>query len=171
MSFVYDAVSILGLGEASGEPLPEPAPDEVVIRVGAWSLKNLRTCETVARENLMWDQEWYHEYPWSRKKLTLGVYRVRMPIPESNRKNFTEQKELLLPGEEVGPAALVAAVLLCHLKQAGRDPLNDHSTRCAKALPGGRRLVLTVEGGRVCVDDLWDTDRHDLLWLAGCRKC
>lgn len=169
-SYCYDAASILGLGEASSDPLPDPAPGEVVIRVGAWSLQDLRTCETVVRHNLMWDQDWYNEYPFPRAKLTPGVYRVRLPIPDSNRKNFTEQKKLLLSGEEVAPVALVAATLLCHLKQAGQDLLNDDWTRCAEALPGEYRVVLRVGGGRVGVGSRWDDRRYDDVWLAGCRK-
>lgn len=169
-SFCYDAAPILGLGEASSEPLPDPAPGEVVVRVGAWSLQDLRTCETVVRHNLMWDQDWYNEYPFSREKLTPGVYRVRLPIPDSNRKNFAEQKKLLRDGEQVAPAALVAVALLCHLKQAGKDLLDNDWTRCAEALPDERRVALDVGGGRVRVDFYWDDHRRGDLWLAGSRK-
>ena len=169
-SSCYDAAPILGLGEASSEPLPDPAPGEVVIRVGAWSLQDLRTCETVVRHNLMWDQDWYNEYPFSREKLTPGVYRVRLPIPDSNRKNFAEQKKLLLSGEDVAPVALAAVALLCHLKQAGQDLLNNDWARCADALPDEFRVGLCVYEGRVYVNCCWDDGRRDDVWLAGCRK-
>jgi hypothetical protein len=33
-SYSYDAPAVLGLGGASSEPLPEPAPGETVLRVG-----------------------------------------------------------------------------------------------------------------------------------------
>lgn len=169
-SFCYDAAPILGLGEASSEPLPDPAPGEVVVRVGAWSLQDLRTCETVVRHNLMLDQDWYNKYPFSREKLTPGIYRVRLPIPDSNRKNFAEQGKLLLSGEQVAPAALVAVALLCHLKQAGKDLLQSDWTRCAEAIPDGDRVALSVGGGRVHVDFYWHDRRYDDLWLAGSRK-
>lgn len=169
-SFCYDAAPILGLGKASSDPLPDPAPGEVLIRVGAWSLQDLRTCETVVRHNLMWDQDWYNEYPFPREKLTPGVYRVRLPIPDSNRKTFAEQQKLLLSGEEVAPVALVAATLLCHLKQAGNDLLNDDWTRCSETLPDEDRVVLLVSEGRVLVYYCWDDNRYDFVWLAGCRK-
>lgn len=167
---VYDAVAILGFGEASSEPLPKAAPGEVVIRVGAWSLQDLRTCETVTRDNLMWDQDWYNEYPWSRTKLTPGVYRLRLPLPDSNRKTFAEQRKLLLADEDVAPVALVAAALLCSLKQAGKDLLDGDWSRCAEPLPGGNRAGLLVDLGRVDVYDRWDDVRRDNLWLAASRN-
>lgn len=170
-SFSYDAVSILGIGEVSSDPLPDPAPGEVVIRVGAWSLKDLRTCETVVRSNLMWDDTWYDKYDWSSVKLTPGVYRVRMPIPDSNSKNFAEQQKLLLSGEEVTPVALAATVLLCHLKQAGKDLLEDDWTRCAEPLPGELRIGPAVDRGRVYVRSRWGGARSVSLWLSSaCRK-
>jgi len=170
-SFCYDAATILGLGKASDEALPDPAPGEVVVRVGAWSLQDLRTCETVVRGNLMWDQGWYKEYPFSREKLTPGVYRVRLPIPDSNRKNYNEQRKLLLSGEEVTPVALATVALLCHLKQSGKDLLDNDWTRCAEALPDEDRVVLTVRRGRVRVDYYWGGGRDDDLWLSSaCRK-
>lgn len=170
MGTVYDAPPILGLGNAGGEPLSDPSPGEVIVRVGAWSLQDLRTCETVVRHKLMWDQDWYNEYPFSRTELTPGVYRVRLPIPDSNSKNFAEQQTLLPDGEQVAPTALVAVALICHLKQAGKDLLNNDWTRCAEALPDGGRVGLTVRRGRVGVDYDWDDDRGEDVWLAGCRK-
>lgn len=169
-SYSYDAVAILGLGEASSDPLPEPAPGEVVIRVGAWSLADLRVCETVVRDNLMHDQDWYVKYPLNTAKLTPGVYRVRMPVPDSNCKNFAEQKKLLLSGEEVTPVALAAAVLLCHLKQAGKDLLENDWTRCAEALPGESRVELVVDEGRVYVYNVWDGRRFGPVWVSAARK-
>jgi hypothetical protein len=169
-SFCYDAAAILGLGKASSDPLPEAASGEVVIRVGAWSLQDLHTCETVVRDNLMWDQDWYNEYPWSRVKLTPGVYRVRIPVPDSNSKTFVEQSKLLLSGEEVAPVALATAALLCHLKQTSKDLLDDDWARCAEALPGGSHPALGVRGGRVRVYTYWDGRRSDRLWLSAARK-
>ncbi|MFA6039196.1 MAG: hypothetical protein WCV62_00515 [Candidatus Peribacteraceae bacterium] len=168
-SFSYDAVALLGFGEGGGEPLPEPAPGEVVIRVGAWSLLDLRACETVVRHNLMWDEDWYNEYPFSREKLNPGVYRVRMPVPYSNCKDFAEQKKLLLSGEEVAPVALAAAVLLCHLKQTGKDLLGYGWGRCAEALRGGLRVELAVSRGRVRVYR-WGRRGGVIVRLVAARK-
>jgi hypothetical protein len=170
-SFCYDAAPILGLGEASREPLPDPSPGEVIVRVGAWSLQDLRTCETVVRHRLMWCEDWYDVYPFSCEKLTPGAYRVRMPIPDSNHKYFTEQCKLLLSGEEAAPAALVAVTLLCSLKQAGKDPLQSGWTRCAEPLlPGEDRVALYVNKSCVHVRYYWHNHRGDSVWLVGCRK-
>ncbi|MGC3971599.1 MAG: hypothetical protein QM775_30925 [Pirellulales bacterium] len=117
----YDAALILGLGEAACEPLSVAEPGEMVIHVGAWSLQDLRTCKTVVRHSLMYNQDWYNGHPFSHEKLTPGVYRVRLLIPGSNRKNFNEQTTLLHDGEVVAPAALVAVVFLCLLTQAGQN--------------------------------------------------
>jgi len=167
-SFSYDAVALLGFGEASKEPLPEPAPGEVVIRVGNWSLQNLRDC-AVGKE-LMHQQDWYDEYDCAAAKLTPGVYRVRLPVPDSNRQNFTKQKDLLLPSEEVAPVALGATTLLVHLKETGNDLLDSDWCRCAEALPDAYHAVLGVYGGRVSVDRCWDDHRDDRLWLSAARK-
>ena len=168
-SFSYDAAPILGFGEASTEPLPEPALGEVVIRVGNWSLQDLRDC-TVGKE-LMHQQNWYDKCDCMAAKLTPGVHRVRLPVPDSNRKNFTGQKENLLPGEKVAPVALGAATLLVHLKETGNDLLKNDWCRCREAFPGARRVALNVREGRVRVyDRYWDDHRSDSLWLSAARK-
>ncbi len=170
--YSYDAVAILFFGEVSPDPLPAPSPGEVVIRVGAWSLADLRACETVVMYNFMRVQDWYYKYPWSRAKLVPGVYRVRLPVPESNCKNFAGQKNLLLPGEEVTPVALAATVLLCHLKQAaGKDLLESNWTRCAEVLPDGLRVALDIYEGRVSVGRLHDGLPREFVRMSAARKC
>src|SRR5262245_35626101 len=54
----YDAASILGLGEASSDPLPDADLGEVVIRVGPFSLHDLRLCQTVRSKKLMASEQW-----------------------------------------------------------------------------------------------------------------
>ena len=167
-SFTYDAVAILGFGEASTEPPPEPAPGEIIIRVGDWSLQDLRDCE-VGKE-LMHQQDWYDKYDCASTKLTAGIYRVRLPVPDSNHKNFAEQKELLLSGEEVAPVALGASTLLVHLKETGNDLLKNDWCRCEEALPDDNRVVLYIYESRVLVYDYWDDNHDDYLWLSAARK-
>ncbi|MGC3971595.1 MAG: hypothetical protein QM775_30905 [Pirellulales bacterium] len=165
----YDAAAILGLGEAACEPLSVAEPGEMVIHVGAWSLQDLRTCKTVVRHSLMYNQDWYNGHPFSHEKLTPGVYRVRLQIPDSNRKTFAEQRELLCDGEVVAPAVLVATALFCHLKQAGQDLLGNDWTRCADPHPGGSRVTLGVCQGRVVVLSFFADCPRKHVWLAGCR--
>ncbi|MCA9370485.1 MAG: hypothetical protein KC680_00810 [Candidatus Peregrinibacteria bacterium] len=167
-SFSYDAVAILGFGEASTEPLPKPAPGEIVIRVGDWSLQDLRDCDT--GKELMHQQDWYDKYDCMTAKLTPGVYRVRLPVRDSNRKNFSEQKGLLLSGEDVAPVALGAATLLVRLKETGNDLLENDWCRCSEVLPDGRHAALVVDEGRVLVYGYWDDYRNDGLWLSAARK-
>ncbi|MBS0262720.1 MAG: hypothetical protein JSS02_12270 [Planctomycetes bacterium] len=164
----YDAIALLGFGEAGSDTLPKSAPGEVIIRVGAWSLADLR--ESAIGKVLMHQQDWYDKYHWSTAKLAPGVYRVRMPVPDSTDKTYAEQEKLLLPGEEVVPVALAAAVLLCHLKVAGTDLLDNGWTRCAESIPDEHHVDLNVRGGPVSVDDYWDGHRIDSLWLSAARK-
>jgi hypothetical protein len=160
---VYDAAPILGLGKRSNDPLPDSVPGQVVIRVGAWSLKDLNG------QGLKWE-EWLDKYDFCHQKLTPGVYRVRPCIPCTTKKNFTEQCECLSRDERVAPIALVAAVLLCHLKQKKKDLLNGGWTRCAELYSDGLRAVL--DGGKklVYVNYYPDKDRTYLVGLAGYRK-
>ena len=164
----YDAVAILGFGEASTEPLPEPAPGEIIIRVGDWSLQDLR--DSKIGKELMHQQDWYDKYDCASAKLTAGIYRVRLPVPDSNRKNLTEQKGLLLSDEEVAPVALGASALLVHLKETGNDLLKNNWCRCEEALPDDYHVGLNVNDGRVYVDYDWDDYRCDRLWLSAARK-
>ena len=164
-SFTYDAVAILGFGEASTEPLPEPAPGEIIIRVGDWSLQDLR--DSKIGNELMHQQDWYDKYDLA---MTEGIYRVRLPVPDSNRKNLTEQKRLLLSDEEVAPVALGASALLVHLKEIGNDLLKNNWCRCEEALPDGRHVALFVNDGRVRVSSDWDDNRYGGLWLSAARK-
>ena len=164
-SFTYDAVAILGFGEASTEPLPEPAPGEIIIRVGDWSLQDLR--DSKIGNELMHQQDWYDKYDLA---MTEGIYRVRLPVPDSNRKNLTEQKGLLLSDEEVAPVALGASALLVHLKEIGNDLLKNNWCRCEEALPDDSHVELFVRDGRVGVLNRWDGFRNGNLWLSAARK-
>jgi len=167
-SFTYDAVHILGFGEASTDPLPQPAPGEIIIRVGDWSLQDLR--DSKIGKELMHQQDWYDRYDCASAKLTAGIYRMRLPVPDSNIKNLAQQKELLLSGEEVAPVALGASTLLVHLKETGNDLLKHDWCRCAEALPDGVHVGLYVREGRVLVYYNWDGRRYGRLWLSAARK-
>lgn len=172
-SFSYDAAAILGLGEASSVPLPEPGPDEVIIHVGPWSLQELLTCDRVAQQNLLQIDEGYKQLPFRffRRQLTPGIYRLRVPIPGSNNRQFLGQEVLLREGEGVAPVALVAAALLCHLMVEGKDLLYGDVVRCEERIVSegplqGSRPVLKVNDGRVQLSIDWDKFMQVRLWLA-----
>src|SRR5579863_9461254 len=85
----YDAVSILGFGDAVAEPLPQAKEGEIVLRYGGWSLQELR--DSAVGQKLMHVQNWYYMCPWSRERLPAGIYHLRVPVPKSNRKRFAGQ--------------------------------------------------------------------------------
>ncbi len=169
-SFSYDAIHILSDYNLKCEPLPKPAPGEVVIRVGSWSLKDLCEFETVMKQRLMADLGYYKKYPFYRQKLTSGIYRLRMPIPSSCGWNYDQQCKLLLPGEEVAPIALAVAALLCHFKEAGKDLLHIDFARCAGTFLDGSHMALSANMNCGLVNDYADEDRYHFLWMVGARK-
>ena len=163
----YDAVALPGFGEPSGEALPDAAAGEIVLRYGGWSLREL--CEGEVGTNLMHRQDWYDRYEWSGRKLPAGIYRLRLPVPDSNHKTFAEQQTLLLPGEESAPVVIAATALLCHRLQAGEDLLRGDWARCKEQAGGGCRAELRWLDGRLGVGVSWGGNRLAFMWLASAR--
>jgi len=163
----FDAVALLGFGEVSAERPPEPAPDEVMIRYGGWSLTQLRGSEVGRR--LMWDRDWYERYDWSGASLPAGLYRLRVPVPDSTGKTFDEQRAMLPDGEEPAPAVLVASALLCLKLQGRPDPLEGGWTRCRERTFADHRVGLDWSGGRLRVNDYWAGDRDPSVWVSAVR--
>jgi len=168
---VYDATTLLGFGPPSPEaPLPEAKPGELLLRYGGWSLQDLRDNAVVRAKDLMWVQDWYEQYPWSAEKLPSGLYALRLPVPDSNRKTFDKQKALLLPGEEPAPVVLAASALLAHHLQTQEDLLKGDWTRCKEQTAGGYHVVLYWSGGRLRVNYRWDDYPYHFVWLASARR-
>ena len=162
---VYDAVSLLHFGEPSANVLPAANPGEIVLRYGGWSLRELRDkCE------LMHRQDWYDRYRWASENLPSGIYVLRLPIPDSNRKSFDRQKALLLPEEEPASVVLAASALLSVRLAGGQDPLRGDWTRCKEQADVGYRVGLDWYGGCLRVSDYWDGNRYDFLWLAAAQR-
>jgi hypothetical protein len=120
----------------------------------------------VGQELIHQDVAWYDRYPWSSEPLPAGVYDIRLPVPESNRKTFDEQLKLLLPDEVPLPLVLAELALLFLRKQGADDPLRGGWVRCRETTAGGRRVALTWDDGRLYVDNLWDGYRYDRVWLG-----
>jgi len=171
----YDAVVLLGFGAKSAEPLPEPAPGEIVIRYGSWvpqqgwSLQGLRDEPMLRMCNIMWEQDWYNDHAWSNEILPDGIYRLRVPVPGSNRKTFAEQQAMLSPGEQVAPVVLVATALLVHYAETGEDLLKNDCTRCKEQTVDGCRVGLRWDEGRLVVADLWSRSRRLNTWISSLR--
>ena len=168
---VYDATAvsrILGLPAECNVPTPKPEDSEVVIYYGGWSLKELRESKA-GQKRMMQDQDWYEQHEW---KAESGYYRL-LPVPNSNRKNWSEQTKHLSgidPEWKPAPVCVAATALLVHLKETGDDLLKNDWCRCEEPLPDDDRVALDVRDGRVRVISDWAGSRDDGLWLSTARK-
>lgn len=168
--YAYDATAIFGFGHPSEEDLPEAKSGEIIIRYGGWSLQELCDCPLVCERNVMWhEQDWYGGYAWSTDTLPSGIYRLRVPVPDSYSKTFDEQKRLLPVNEEPAPVVLVASALLAHRVQTGEDLLKNDWTRCREQAAGGVRVGLGWDEGRLGVGSCWDGVRCGFLWSSSVR--
>lgn len=148
---VFNAAAILGIGTPSTEPLPDAEPGFVTLRIpDGLTLRALR--DSGVGKTLMYSQDWYDECPWAKEAAPTGTYRLRLPVPGSNRKTTREQVALLPAGETLAPVAFVAAALLCIRLRGVADPLSGGWTRCAELTAGGIRVALTWFGVRLIVN-------------------
>jgi len=114
-------------------------------------------------------QDWYDRSPWASERLPSGIYVLRLPIPDSNRKTFDGQRKLLLPNEEPAHVTLVASALLAIRLSGGQDPLQGDWTRTSQQASSDYRAVLYWHDGRLFVNKRWGDDRYDELWLSAAR--
>jgi len=176
--FVYDAPAILGLGPASSDPLPEPGPGEITIRVGEWSPRDIPGCPNYFPSYQVWEGPLMNipavqceNTQLGHGKLTPGVYCVRLPIPRTNYRHFPHAQRFLLPNEQVLPFALGAAVLLCHQQQTGKE-LTCNWMRCAEQFPDGTRVTLYTRRSQVRYGGCRDREYNNgWIYLAGYRMC
>ena len=167
-TFSFDAAALLNIGTPSTDPLPVPVPGEVTLRIpNGLTFQALR--KSPVGQKLMHDQDWYNEYPWSQEALPAGIYRLRIPVPDSNWKTASEQDALLPAGETSAPVVLVATALLCIALQEAPDPLPNGWTRCLERAVDGCRVVLAWDDGRLGVDDGWDDHRSAGVWPSSVR--
>lgn len=167
----YDAVSELGFGASCPDLLPVPTTGEVILRVGNWSLCDLWNSEVcnglTERANLP------NQWPYN-KKLFSGIYRLRLPVPHSNRKTTLEQETLLQEGEAIAPIALVATAMLVHLNKTGGALLKGDHCRCAETDDENTsfrfRSVISTHKNCVRIGGRPDRCRNKDLWLAACKK-
>ena len=159
----FDAVTLLGF--APTQPMPKPEPGTILIRYGGWSLLDLRE----KQQCLFLTQDWYDQFRWASEKLPSGLYALRLPIPNSNRKTFDEQRSLLLPNEEPAHVVLAATALLSLCRFGLADPLQNVWIRTGQQAAGGRRVGMGWNDGHLIVND-WGDGRTDVFWLASARK-
>jgi hypothetical protein len=168
-----DVATLLGIGIPDSTPLPEAEAGEIVLRISEGiSLIGLRD-SAVGRE-LVCRQDFYEQYDWSRQPLASGLHRLRLPVPNSNRKTFDEQRVLLAESEQVAPVTAVALALLCLEKAGYPDPFDADEddeawARCTETADG-LRVALYWCIGRLYVDYSWGDASAPCVWLAASRK-
>jgi len=163
--YAYDAVAILNL--TCRQHLSSPAPGEIIIRYGGWSLAGLRDNRVVREREFMKSERWYDEYQWSTERIRCGIYAIRVFVPESQDKTFDQQKGLLQSGEEVSPVCLVATAITAHRFRTGENLLRGNVTvRCKESRRRGEHVTLGTETGPLSASNIDDDDRSSLLSSA-----
>ena len=113
----YDAVSILGFGAPSGEPLPVPNSGEVVVRYGGWSLRELAETEA-GRKYLQLPDE--GQGAWVENRWDEKIYTIKkgdivpLPVLASALLAYRIQKGLIyLADDKNDPLLQMADVTNC----------------------------------------------------------
>jgi len=108
-----------------------------------------------------------------RWKAESGYYRFLLPVPNSNRKNWSRQLRHLITIDaacQTAPVCIAATALLVHLTETSNDLLKNDWCRCAEALPDEFRVVLHVHKGCVSVGSDGDDRPNDGVWLSAAQK-
>jgi hypothetical protein len=173
VKIVYEAKVVCGL---LGLPVPEKVPatppasdDEIIIWSPGLSIQDVRSNPALHDRAVLRDQDWYDPYTWSRQVVPAGYYAVRVPIRGSNRLSFADQVKLLRSGEIPIPVALAALTWCVHRVQTGEDLFKGDFSRCAELALGGRRVEVSLNGGRLFVYIYWGGLPYDYVWLSSSR--
>jgi hypothetical protein len=111
--YSLDAAAILNIGTPSADPLPAPIPGEIILRIpDGLTLQSLR--DSPVGQKLMHNQDWYDKHAWSKQALPAGIYRLRVPVPDSNWKSAEEQDRMLQAVETLAPALSTWALIPYH---------------------------------------------------------
>jgi hypothetical protein len=142
------------------QTIPVQAPQETItFFYGGWSLLELRAMNPT----LFCKQTWYDNEPFAKEKHPEGIYTVCLKVPDSNKKTYAQQKELL---GELCPVAIAATAYLLSFLQTRKDPLDNDYTRYKEQVSDGFRVILYWLDGRLGVDDVWDSHQSDSLWAS-----
>ncbi len=168
----YDATTVgrtLGLSCECNDPAPKANDGEIVVYYGGWSLGELVGTDKVVNHLSDERNSW---------KAEAGYYHVLLPVPDSNRKTWSQQagdeESSMLARQYDGwqaiPTPIGATALAVHLGVSGEDLLKGDFARCAEALPDDNHAALCVSEGRVLVYNYWDDYSNDLVFLGAARK-
>ncbi len=164
---VYDATALLGFGEQAREPIIVGEPDEVVIRYGGWSLMELFHSSTGG--DLIHEQDWWKHYLWANHKIPAGIYAMRLPIPESNHKQYRDQTHLLHGQERTVPIVLGASALIAQHLKGGENHLKHYWTRCKERSALGH-AALSWYGNGLDISDHGDACFRKQVWMSSYRR-
>ena len=123
-------------------------------------------------ENFNEDQEGEELEEFARATVPVRWHLLRMEqVPDSLKKTWDEQKQLLLSDEEVPSAAMVAFATMLHFTMTGQRLLQESCVRTSDVVAGGRRIYVSgFDAGRVGVYRDWDDRRYEDLGIASSRK-
>lgn len=165
---VYDANAVSRILDRRSNQIREAADGEIVIYYGGWNLHQLST--TPAGRMHMAQHDRFGDERWQADP---GYYRLLLPVPDSNQKNWKDQIVHLRTNYaawDPAAAAVVVTALLVHEITKGNDLLDRGSCRCREESGDGRASI-GVCNGRVNVYSSWDDCRSGNLWLAVAQKC
>jgi len=166
--YVYDLGVILGCPKT--DLLPNPEPGVFLVRVPE-NLSFIHVADSPLGSQLMYREDWYRRYEWAKVPVIPGIYQLRLPIHDSNWKNFQEQVTLLVDGEQLAPVALVTATMLLHHQKRQPDPVDDGWARCDEMTADGSHVELSWDNyGRLYVNGYWADSRGESVWLAAVRR-
>jgi hypothetical protein len=162
----YTAEELAGLG-----PPPEPLPGFVTFFDPGLSGAALRDHAVVRERTLLCPLMWYEKYDWSKRQDTPRYRQLRVPVPGSFRRTFSEQLGMLVPDEEVASTRSVSMLLVIHALATGERLLSDRWVRCADEGLDGHRVDVGGFGAYgLIVGSLWDDDRGAKVGVAASRK-
>ena len=115
----------------------------------------------------MHQQDWYGKYPHSAKP---GYWEVILPIPDSNRKNQSQQDQVVPPGFGRTPVLVDALLLSVYKLATGEDLLDNDWVRCPEQTSDGHRFFLAFDDGLLCVGSYWYGDGpFGEVWASAAR--
>ncbi len=130
-----------------------------------------------------WEGMPLDERPYTEEWITAapvpGYYRLRLPIPHSNKKSEPEQAALFLQDEESAPASIVATtVILRKLTRTqgdlafAEDGTLDHNIFCRET-KGDRAIAVKAGIGLLSINSMRRKERPEESyydWIAGVRR-
>jgi hypothetical protein len=164
---VFDAGALF----AVGPPLTRPTD---VITLSVPSRITFRSLHlTATGQNFISQDDWNEVHRWGVESTGPGIYRIGLPVPDSNLKTFDQQRALLRHDEDVAPLALLALAFLCRKEAGYCDPLNGGWVRCKETMQN-RHIIMYWLYGRlhmgVDARECFDQYAYDHVWMASVRK-